>query len=269
MSLTNFSWGYGDVNVGVHRSRPSVCLGRRFDIPRDSPLGSRSRPVPSGVSPTDEVVFLRSVTKVVAATAIASSAALLIAACGSSSSPSSSSSLSPSQIPQLSSTSFTLDFSAMSKLKILASHGSGNVAAILPDTVSSTRYVEFDAPYLKEALTDAGLKPSQFVIQNAQGSDATEYADAQADITKGAKVLIMDPIDPGVGAKIESYAKSHGVPVVDPRRQPEVLRQLQQRLRRHAAGQRPGQLHQELGREEPEGHRDARRPDGQQRDPVR
>ena len=40
----------------------------------------------------------------------------------------------------------------MSQLKILASHGSGNVAAILPDTVSSTRYVEFDAPYLKKAL---------------------------------------------------------------------------------------------------------------------
>ena len=25
----------------------------------------------------------------------------------------------------------------------------------------------------------------------------------------------MDPLDPGVGAKIESYAKSHGVPVID------------------------------------------------------
>jgi D-xylose transport system substrate-binding protein len=103
----------------------------------------------------------------------------------------------------------------MSKLKILASHGSGNVAVILPDTVSSTRYVEFDAPYLKKSLELAGLKSSQFVIQNAQGSDATEYSDAQADITKGAKVLIMDPLDPGVGGKIESYAKSHGVPVVD------------------------------------------------------
>jgi D-xylose transport system substrate-binding protein len=159
---------------------------------------------------------LRSVTRVVAATAVASSAALIIAACGSSS-PSSTGSgkLSPSQIPQLNSKSFTLDFSAMSQLKILASHGSGNVAAILPDTVSSTRYVEFDAPYLKKALTDAGLKPSQFVIQNAQGSDATELSDAEADITKGAKVLIMDPLDPGVGAKIENYAKQHGVPVID------------------------------------------------------
>jgi D-xylose transport system substrate-binding protein len=147
-------------------------------------------------------------------TALASSAALVIAACGSSPS-SKSTALSPSQVPKLSYKSFTLNFSAMSQLKILASHGSGNVAAILPDTVSSTRYVEFDAPYLKEALTDAGLKSSQFTIQNAQGSDATELADAEADITKGAHVLIMDPLDPGVGAKIESYAKAHGVPVID------------------------------------------------------
>jgi D-xylose transport system substrate-binding protein len=156
---------------------------------------------------------LRSVSKAVATVALASSAALFIAACGSSSS--SSGKLSASQVPKLSYKSFSLNFSAMSKIKILASHGSGDVAAILPDTVSSTRYVEFDAPYLRKAMLDAGLKSSQIIIQNAQGSDATEYSDAQSDITKGAKVLIMDPLDPGVGAKIESYAKSHGVPVID------------------------------------------------------
>ena len=157
---------------------------------------------------------MRSVSKVVATVAIASSAALVVAACGSSS-PSSSSSLSPSQVPKLTATSFTLDFSAMAKLKPLASHGSGKVAAILPDTVTSTRYVEFDAPYLTKAMQDAGLSSSDIIVQNAQGSDATEYADAQADITRGAKVLIMDPLDPATGAKIESYAASHGVPVID------------------------------------------------------
>jgi D-xylose transport system substrate-binding protein len=161
---------------------------------------------------------LRSVTRAVAATAVACSAALIIAACGSSSPSSSSSSsgkLSPSQIPQLTDSSFNLSFSAMSQLKILASHGSGSVAAILPDTTSSTRYVEFDAPYLTKSMEDAGLKSSQIVVQNAQGSDATEYSDAQADITNGAKVLIMDPLDSGVGARIESYANAHHVPVID------------------------------------------------------
>jgi D-xylose transport system substrate-binding protein len=157
---------------------------------------------------------LHSVTRKTALTALAGIAVLLIAACGSSSS-SSTSKLSPSQIPKLTYKSFNLSFSAMKQLKILASHGKGNVAAILPDTVSSTRYVEFDAPYLKESMKLAGLKPAQIVVQNALGSDATEFSDAQADITKGATVLIMDPLDSGVGAKIESYAKSHGVPVID------------------------------------------------------
>ena len=89
------------------------------------------------------------------------------------------------------------------------------MAAILPDTVSSTRYVEFDAPYLTEAMKDAGLARPRIFIVNAHGSDATEFADAQADITKGDKVLIMDPLDSGVGAKIESYAAAHGVKVID------------------------------------------------------
>ena len=52
-------------------------------------------------------------------------------------------------------------------------------------------------------------------VVNAHGSDATEFADAQADITKGDKVLIMDPLDSGVGSKIESYAAAHGVKVID------------------------------------------------------
>jgi D-xylose transport system substrate-binding protein len=171
--------------------------------------------VPDGAAPKNEVVFLRSVSKAVATVAIASSAALFVAACGNSSNSGSSSKLSGSQIPKLSYKDFNLSFSAMSTIKILASHGSGKVAAILPDTVSSTRYVEFDAPYLAKAMSDAGLPKSDQIIQNAQGQDATQYADAQADITKGAKVLIVDPLDPGTGEKIESYAKKQGVPVID------------------------------------------------------
>ena len=88
----------------------------------------------------------------------------------------------------------------MSPLKALASAGHGNVAAILPDTVCSARYTEFDAPYLTQALATAGLSSSQFSVQNAQGSAATELADAQEAITKGASVLIMDPLDSGTGA---------------------------------------------------------------------
>jgi D-xylose transport system substrate-binding protein len=103
----------------------------------------------------------------------------------------------------------------MSALKSVAAKGKGSVEVILPDTVSSTRYVEFDAPYLKDAFTAAGLSSSQFTIQNALGSDSTQLTDAESAITKGASVLVVDPLDSGVGAHIESYAKSHGVAVID------------------------------------------------------
>lgn len=103
----------------------------------------------------------------------------------------------------------------MAELKSLTAKGKGKIAAILPDTVSSARYTEFDAPYLTKAMQDAGLSSSDAIVQNAQGSDSTELTDAQSDIANGASVLIMDPLDSGVGAQIESYAKSHGVAVID------------------------------------------------------
>jgi D-xylose transport system substrate-binding protein len=103
----------------------------------------------------------------------------------------------------------------MKQLKSLAKAGKGKVAAIMPDTVSSTRYVEFDQPDIKKALLAAGLSSSNIIIQNALGSDATQYTDAQTDITNGATVLLIDPFDSGVGKEIETYAHTRGVDVID------------------------------------------------------
>ncbi len=115
----------------------------------------------------------------------------------------------------VSTSSFNNSFSFMKQFKSLAAAGKGKVAAILPDTVSSTRYVEFDAPDITKALTTAGVSSSNFVVQNALGSDATQLTDAQTDISNGATVLLVDPLDSGVGTQIESYAKSRGVKVID------------------------------------------------------
>jgi len=117
--------------------------------------------------------------------------------------------------PKVSYKSFTLTFKTMKGLKSLAKEGKGKIGAILPTTTSSTRYVEFDAPYLTEAMKDAGLKPSQFTVENALGSTSGELTDAETDITDGATVLLMDPLTSGTGAAIESYAKAHGVDVID------------------------------------------------------
>ena len=114
----------------------------------------------------------------------------------------------------LSVTDFTADFSAMAKLTSITSAGSGLVGVIMPDTTSSTRWVTFDAPYLTQAFTAAGYKATDFKIDNAQGSDATELSLAQADITNGAKVLVMAPIDSTVGNQIQAYAAAHGVAMI-------------------------------------------------------
>jgi D-xylose transport system substrate-binding protein len=144
---------------------------------------------------------------------------LVAAACSSNTPSSSATTTTTASGPAtLSATSFTSDYgAAMGKLKSLAASGKGKVATILPDTVSSTRYVEFDAPDIAKALQAAGLASgSQYIpVQNALGSDATQLTDAQTDITNGATVLLVVPLDSGVGASIESYAKSHGVDVID------------------------------------------------------
>jgi D-xylose transport system substrate-binding protein len=115
----------------------------------------------------------------------------------------------------LTSADFTTSFSAMKALVPLAKKGTGKVGVILPDTVSSTRWTEFDAPYMKTALTDAGLKPNQIIIQNAQGSDSTFITDAQADITAGAKVLLITPVDAATGDQVEKLATAAGVKTID------------------------------------------------------
>jgi len=125
------------------------------------------------------------------------------------------SSASPATIPaDLSISSFTQDFSYMSKLTSLTSAGKGMVGVILPDTTSSARYVAFDQPYLQKAFQLAGYSSSQFKIDNAQGQEAQELSIAQADITAGATVLIMDPLNSSVGAQIQAYAQSHGVKII-------------------------------------------------------
>jgi D-xylose transport system substrate-binding protein len=88
------------------------------------------------------------------------------------------------------------------------------VGVILPDTTSSTRYVNFDQPYLNDAFADAGYTQAQYRIDNAQGSDATELNDATADINLGAKVLIMDPLDGPTGVAIAKLAESKGVTLI-------------------------------------------------------
>ncbi|HYR47615.1 MAG TPA: substrate-binding domain-containing protein [Candidatus Polarisedimenticolia bacterium] len=110
--------------------------------------------------------------------------------------------------------SFDVNFTVMATLKDLHGAGSGLVGVILPDTTSSVRYVNFDAPYLKKAFQAAGYSDSEYKIDNAKGDPAAEISLANADITQGAKVLIMDPLDSNTGTTIQQAAAAKGVKVI-------------------------------------------------------
>ena len=148
---------------------------------------------------------------------LASMALFVVAACGGggSDNESSSTTTASSGTPTVGVDDLTADFSAMAKLKPLASEGKGKIAVLLPDTTTSVRYVQYDAPNLKKAFETAGLSSDQFSIQNAHGSTSTMQQQAEAAITAGASVLLVDPLDPGSGAAIESNAESKGLKVID------------------------------------------------------
>jgi D-xylose transport system substrate-binding protein len=90
--------------------------------------------------------------------------------------------------------------------------GGPEVGVILPDTTTSNRYTLYDAPLLTKAFKDAGINA---LVQNAHGSNDTFVSDAQAMISQGVKVLLIDPADPQTGISVEAQAKQAGVQVID------------------------------------------------------
>ena len=144
-------------------------------------------------------------------TATAGVFVVVVGACGSSTAATGPSATVPSGLTVA---SFDVSFSAMATLKDLHAAGSGLVGVLMPDTTSSTRWVNSDLPYLTKAFQAAGYSSSDFKIDNAQGNDATELALAQADITQGAKVLVMAPLDSTVGTQIQALASSKGVKLI-------------------------------------------------------
>ena len=116
----------------------------------------------------------------------------------------------PTVAPTPAPTVIPADMSAMAPIKALNT-GKGSVAVILPDVTTSARYAVYDAPYLAQAFTAAGYAASDFSIQNASGAAGTEVALAQAAITAGAKILIVDPLDGATGKQIQALAEAAGV----------------------------------------------------------
>ena len=158
---------------------------------------------------------MRSISKKDRLMAYAGCAALVFAACCSCSGnvASGSSGSGSSVAPPFSLSQINNSFSAMSALKPLAAKGKGSIAVILPDTQTAGHFAEFDAPDLKKSFQLAGLEAGQYTVQTSLGGDMLRAA--KSAITNGASVLIVDTRYSGFDVSIESYAKAHGVPVID------------------------------------------------------
>jgi len=90
------------------------------------------------------------------------------------------------------------------------------VCVLLPDTKSSVRWVQFDAPDLKKAFAKAGVSAS---INNALNDPLKQKAQAQACLAAGAKVVIETALDNGSAAAIEKLFTSKGGYAIDYDRQ--------------------------------------------------
>ena len=90
--------------------------------------------------------------------------------------------------------------------------GGGSVALLLPES-KTARYESQDRPNFERKLGE--LCPDcDIIYSNADQDPAKQQQQAEAAITKGAKVLVLDPVDAASAASIVTRAKQSQIPVV-------------------------------------------------------
>jgi D-xylose transport system substrate-binding protein len=86
------------------------------------------------------------------------------------------------------------------------------IALLLPET-KTTRYDTADRPDFEAKMKE--LDPNvQIIYSNANQNANTQLSQAEAALTNGAQVLVLDPVDSAAAAVIAEKAKAQGVPVI-------------------------------------------------------
>src|SRR6476646_10490901 len=117
-----------------------------------------------------------------------------VAACGSSNNKSSSST------------------SSSSTAASASSGGGGKIALLLPES-KTARYETQDKP-LFEAKVKSLCSSCQIVYSNADQDASKQQQQAEAALTQGVKVMVLDPVDGAAAASIVSQANAKKVPVI-------------------------------------------------------
>ncbi len=95
-----------------------------------------------------------------------------------------------------------------------AGDGSGGkkIALLLPEN-KTARYEAFDKPLFEEAVK-AGCADCEVLYSNAEQDAAKQQQQAEAAITQGVDVLVLDAVDGKSAVTIVQNAKSQGIPVI-------------------------------------------------------
>jgi D-xylose transport system substrate-binding protein len=89
---------------------------------------------------------------------------------------------------------------------------SGTIALLLPET-KTARYEAADRPYF-EAKFKQLCSGCEILYSNADQDSAKQQQQAEAALTKGAKVLVLDPVDGKAAATIVAKAQQQGAKVL-------------------------------------------------------
>jgi len=93
-----------------------------------------------------------------------------------------------------------------------SSGGGGKIALLLPET-QNTRYETKDRP-LFEAKVKELCPNCEVLYSNADQDAAKQQQQAEAAITNGAQVLVLDAVDAGAAQSVVAQAEAKGIPVI-------------------------------------------------------
>ena len=91
--------------------------------------------------------------------------------------------------------------------------GGGSIALLLPES-KTARYESQDRPNFEKKVKELCPSDCPIIYSNADQDAAKQQQQAEAAITKGAKVLVLDPVDAASAGAIVNRAKQSQIPVV-------------------------------------------------------
>ena len=90
--------------------------------------------------------------------------------------------------------------------------GGTKIALLLPEN-ETPRYESADRPYFEEKVEEI-CEDCEILYSNAGGDASKQQSQAEAALTQGAEVLVLDPMDAKSAAAIVEKSKAQNVPVL-------------------------------------------------------